>query len=107
MPARTHQPIQIAHERKIHKVLIDLGHLPIEATPLPAPHHATPETVLAIAIDAILKARPIAHDLSQRAATTLIRAGYHDIRTLAASSAEGDLARVVEGDYGQGADEAD
>ena len=110
-------------EPKAHKVIEEFGRGPLDRTPLAQkPLTAAPEMVLAMAIDALLKSRPISHDLSQRAANKIIEVGYHEIETLGKSSWEertmvlkdggynryreqgatnlGDLAELVNGKYG-------
>jgi hypothetical protein len=108
---------------KVHKIIEEFGRQPLEGTPLAKePLTGSPETVLAMVLDAMLKSRPISHDLSQRAVNKLIDEGYHDIRKLGESSWEertmvlkdggynryreqgatnlGDLADFVNGQYG-------
>ncbi|PKX97408.1 uncharacterized protein P174DRAFT_510431 [Aspergillus novofumigatus IBT 16806] len=95
---------------KVHKIIEDFGRQPLEGTSLAKePLTASPETVLAMVLDAMLKSRPISHDLSQRAVSKLIDEGYHDIRKLGESTWEertmqgatnlGDLADFVNGQY--------
>lgn len=86
-------------ESKARKIIDDFGSLPLEATPLGTPTEATPETVLAMAIDAIIKSRPVTHDKSRQAVLTLINAGYHDIDKLAGSSWDDKAAVLKEGGY--------
>ncbi|PWY84860.1 hypothetical protein BO70DRAFT_370426 [Aspergillus heteromorphus CBS 117.55] len=52
-----------------------------------------------MAIDAILKSRPISHDLSQRAVHKVIEVGYHDIRKLGGSSWEERTRVLSDGGY--------
>lgn len=110
-------------EPKAHKVIEEFGCAPLDRTPLAEkPLTAAPETVLAMVIDALLKSRPISHDLSQRAVNKIVEVGYHEIQTLGKSSWEertmvlkdggynryreqgatnlGDLAELVAGKYG-------
>lgn len=111
-------------ERKAHKVVEEFGRGPLEGTSLAEePLEASPETVLAIAIDAMIKSRPISHELSQKTVNKILEVGYHDIQKLANSSWEertmvlkdggynryreqgatnlGNLAELVEGKYGE------
>lgn len=110
-------------EPKAHKVIEEFGRGPLDRTPLAQkPPTAAPEMVLAMVIDALLKSRPISHDLSQRAVNKIVEVGYHEIETLGKSSWEertmvlkdggynryreqgatnlGDLAELVNGKYG-------
>lgn len=110
-------------EPKAHKVIEEFGRNPLDSTPLSErPLKPTSETILAMAMDALVKSRPISHELAQKTVAKLIEVGYHDIRTLGKSSWEertmvlkdggynryreqgatnlGDLAEFVEGKYG-------
>ncbi|GIJ99962.1 hypothetical protein Aspvir_003976 [Aspergillus viridinutans] len=85
---------------KVHKVIEEFGRQPLEGTSLAKkPPTASPETVLAMVIDAMLKSRPISHDLSQRAVTKLIDEGYNDIRKLGESSWEERTMVLKDGGY--------
>lgn len=110
-------------EPKVHKVIEEFGRALLDRTPLGQETlTAAPETLLAMAIDAMLKSRPISHDLTQRAVSKMIEVGYHEIQTLGKSSWDertmvlkdggynryreqgatnlGDLAELVDGKYG-------
>lgn len=110
-------------EPKAHKVIQEFGRIPLDRTPLSEkPLKPTPETILAMAMDTLVKSRPISHELTQKTVAKLIEVGYHDIRKLRKSSWEertmvlkdggynryreqgatnlGDLADFVEGKYG-------
>lgn len=110
-------------EPKAHKVIEEFGRAPLDRTTLADKTlTAAPEILLAMAIDAMLKSRPISHDLSQRAVSHIIEVGYHDIQNLGKSSWEeramvlkdggynryreqgatnlGDLVDLVDGKYG-------
>ncbi|PYI01895.1 hypothetical protein BO78DRAFT_411039 [Aspergillus sclerotiicarbonarius CBS 121057] len=50
-------------------------------------------------IDAMLKSRPISHDLSQRAVNKVIEVGYHDIQKLGESSWEERTMVLKDGGY--------
>lgn len=111
---------------RVHRVVNEFGTTPLAGTPVEDNNHgtleATPSTVLAMLIDAMLKSHPISHNLSQKAVKTILGAGYHDIERLRESSWEertmvlkdggynryreqgatnlGDLAKVVCEEYG-------
>ncbi|KAB8257299.1 hypothetical protein BDV32DRAFT_127592 [Aspergillus pseudonomiae] len=110
------------HRAKVQKAIDKLGRCPLDGTKIAQkPLTATPETLLAMVIDAMLKSRPISHDLTQRTITKVIDAGYHDIHKLGDSTWEertmilkdggynryreqgatnlGELAELVEGKY--------
>ncbi|GFF38055.1 hypothetical protein IFM58399_05103 [Aspergillus lentulus] len=85
---------------KVHKIIEEFGRQPLEGTSLAKePLTASPETVLAMVLDAMLKSRPISHDLSQRAVDKLIDEGYHDIRRLGESSWEERTKVLQDGGY--------
>lgn len=109
---------------KAHKVIEEFGRAPLDGTPIAEKSlKATPETVLAIAIDAMIKSRPISHDISQKTVNKILEVGYHYIENLTESSWEertmvlkdggynryreqgatnlGNLADLVEGKYGE------
>ena len=111
-------------EPKAHKVIEEFGRAPLDGTPIAEkPLKATPETVLAMAIDAMIKSRPISHDISQKTVNKILEVGYHKIEKLTESSWEertmvlkdggynryreqgatnlGNLADLVEGKYGE------
>lgn len=110
-------------ELKAHRVIEEFGRAPLDSTPLAEETlTAAPEMILAMAIDAMLKSRPISHDLTQRAVSHIIEVGYHDIENLGNSSWDertmvlkdggynryreqgatnlGDLVDLVDGKYG-------
>ncbi|KAF7158256.1 hypothetical protein CNMCM5623_003025 [Aspergillus felis] len=85
---------------KVHKIIEEFSRQPLEGTSLAKePLTASPETVLAMVIDAMLKSRPISHDLAQRAVNKLIDEGYHDIRKLGESSWEERTMVLKDGGY--------
>ncbi|GMG25127.1 unnamed protein product [Aspergillus oryzae var. brunneus] len=88
------------HEPKVQKAVDKLGRSPLDGTKIAQkPLTASPETLLAMVIDAMLKSRPISHDLTQRAITKVIEAGYHDIRKLGDSSWEERTMILKDGGY--------
>ncbi|KAK1146006.1 hypothetical protein N8T08_003654 [Aspergillus melleus] len=85
---------------KVQKAIDQLGRAPLDGTSIAnEPLTASAETVLAMVIDAMLKSRPISHDLSQRAINKLIEVGYHDIHKLGESSWEERTAVLRDGGY--------
>lgn len=85
---------------KIQQVLDEFGELPLEGTQLGAkPLRAAPETILAMTIDAMIKSRPISHELSQKTVETLIGAGLHDVRKLAGTSWDDETMILKDGGY--------
>lgn len=86
---------------KVDKILNEFGRSPLHGTALANPPAltASPEIVLAMVIDALIKARPISHELTQKTIKMLIEAGYHDIDTLSNSSWEDRTMVLRNGGY--------
>jgi hypothetical protein len=86
---------------KVDKVLNEFGRSPLHGTKFANPPalDARPEIVLAMVIDALIKARPISHELAQKTIKTLIEADYHDINVLSNSSWEDRTMVLKDGGY--------
>ncbi|KAE8146404.1 hypothetical protein BDV25DRAFT_162585 [Aspergillus avenaceus] len=85
---------------KVQKAIDKLGRTPLDGTSIGMdPLTATPNTLLAMVIDAMLKSRPISHDLSQRAVNKVIEVGYHDIQKLGDSSWDERTMVLKDGGY--------
>ncbi|KAJ5690395.1 hypothetical protein N7462_004787 [Penicillium macrosclerotiorum] len=77
------------------------GAIPLEGTGIPQSQRLQPksETVLAIAIDAMLKSRPISHHLAHKTTCGLIDHRYHLIDTLANSTWEDRVQTLRQSGY--------
>jgi hypothetical protein len=86
---------------KINKVLNEFGRSPLHSTELADPRSlkASPEIVLAMALDALIKARPISHELTQKTIKVLIEARYHDINVLSETTWEDRTMVLQDGGY--------
>jgi hypothetical protein len=84
---------------KIRKTVEEYGSLPLQDTPAKGALKPIPETLLAMVLDAMLKSTRISHDLAQRALIRLIEAGYHDIKTLSATTWDDRVQVLSEGGY--------
>ncbi|PYH42811.1 uncharacterized protein BP01DRAFT_124099 [Aspergillus saccharolyticus JOP 1030-1] len=85
---------------KLHKAVQDYGRPPLYGTAIAEGKlQGSPDTLLAMVIDAMLKSRPISHDLSQRAVNHLIEVGFHDIQKLSESSWEERAMALKDGGY--------
>lgn len=84
---------------KINKVLNEFGRSPLHGTGLADPKSASPEIVLAMALDALIKARPISHELVQKTIKKLIEANYHEIDVLSKTTWEDRTMVLQEGGY--------
>lgn len=80
-------------------VVDSYGYLPLSYTPMDEAMRMepTPDTVLAMTIDALVKSRPISHQLAQSTVAGLIEDDYHNIDKLSATTWEErtDLLRQV------------
>lgn len=97
MPAHTPKDAAL----KISKVLNEFGRSPLHGTELADPRSLKPrpEIVLAMALDALIKARPISHELTQKTIKVLIEAGYHDINVLSETTWEDRTMVLQDGGY--------
>ncbi|KAJ5246347.1 hypothetical protein N7468_001330 [Penicillium chermesinum] len=86
---------------RIDSVVSNFGQLPLAGTPLGKTSEltASPEIILAMAMDAMVKSRPISHDLAQRTTNRLIEQGYHHIDVLSKSTWEERTDVLREGGY--------
>ncbi|KAJ5423837.1 FAD dependent oxidoreductase [Penicillium cf. griseofulvum] len=75
MPAHTSKEAAL----KIDKVLNEFGRSPLHGTAVADSLNASPEIVLAMLLDALIKARPISHELTEKTINKLIEADYHHI----------------------------
>lgn len=96
-------PKSLAREivSKVQKVIDEFGRYPLSGTIITQKQAltATPEAVLAMVIDAMIKARPISHELTRKTIVRLTEAGYHDIETLSASTWKDRTNVLREGGY--------
>lgn len=94
-----HKPKEAA--QKINKVLNEFGRSPLHGTVLADPNslNASPEIVLAMVLDAVIKARPISHELTQKTLRKLIEADYHEIDVLSKSTWQDRTVVLQEGGY--------
>jgi hypothetical protein len=88
-----------AFSSKIHKAIIDYGSAPLGRTAVKEPLKATPETLLAIVLDAMLSSTRISHGLAQQALNAAIDAGYHDITKLSKSTWDERVNVMAKGGY--------
>lgn len=87
----------IAH--KIDKTINEYGTLPLEGLGVDKPLKPSPEILLAIVIDSMLKSTRISHNLAQKASKAVFKAGYYDINTLSNTSWDDRVQVLSEGGY--------
>ncbi|KAL1996858.1 hypothetical protein VTN49DRAFT_7723 [Thermomyces lanuginosus] len=85
--------------RKIRRTIEEFGSLPLEGTPVAEHLEASPEALLAMCLDVMLKSTRISHDLAQKAVKTVIDAGYHDINVLSKTTWDDRVEVVARGGY--------
>ncbi|KAJ5939272.1 hypothetical protein N7466_002406 [Penicillium verhagenii] len=85
----------------LQSLISEYGHLPLAGTTVTknSTLDATPDTVLAMVLDAIVKARPISHTLTQRTSSHLLDEGYHHIDILATTTWEERAKTLEAGGY--------
>lgn len=90
-------PATIAH--KIHKTIEEYGTQPLEGLGVDKPLEPTPEILLAIVIDSMLKSTRISYLLAQKASMSVFKAGYHDINVLSNTTWDERVQVLSEGGY--------
>lgn len=86
---------------QVKTVIGNFGTAPLAGTPIAEelPLTDAPETVLAMALDAMVKSRPISHELALQTTNRLVEEGYHDIDTLSNSTWDERTNVLREGGY--------
>ncbi|KAI9376411.1 COPI associated protein-domain-containing protein [Aspergillus egyptiacus] len=86
--------------QKLQKTVETYGHAPLEGTAIEEKAlTGSADTILAMLMEAMLKSRPIQHDLTDRAIQKLIEVGYHDIEKLGNASWEERAMVLKDGGY--------
>lgn len=84
---------------KLDAILSAYGILPLQDLGLDKPNEATPETILALVLHAMLTSARISHQLAYKSVKTLVEAGYHRLETLKKSTWEERTVVLTEGGY--------
>ncbi|OKL58072.1 hypothetical protein UA08_06489 [Talaromyces atroroseus] len=87
----------VAH--KIAKIIDEYGTMPLEGLGVDKPLEPSPEILLAIVIDSMLKSTRISHNLAQQASMKVFEAGYYDIEVLSNTSWDDRVQVLSEGGY--------
>ncbi|KIY03335.1 uncharacterized protein Z520_00026 [Fonsecaea multimorphosa CBS 102226] len=87
------------HGQKIDKLLQHFGSLPLSDTDLEQPNKATPETILALLLNAILSSTRVSHSIAAKTTALVIKAGYHKLDVLKKSTWEERTEVLTEGGY--------
>lgn len=87
-------------EEKLQKAIDKYGRGPLEGTAIEEEAlTGSPDTILAMLIDALLKSKPLSHKLTDRTLRKLVDVGYHDIRKLGGASWEERAMVLEDGGY--------
>lgn len=85
---------------KLKKTIEKYGHGPLEGTAIEEKAlTGSPDTILAMLIDAMLKSKPLSHELTDRTLRKLVDVGYHDIQKLGDASWEERAMVLKDGGY--------
>jgi hypothetical protein len=86
---------------RIQSVISEFGQPPLAGTIITNQAHldASPDTVLAMVLDVIVKSRPISHNLAEKTINHLLEEGYHHIDVLATTTWEERTKVLREGGY--------
>lgn len=85
---------------RVQRVIDEFGNAPLGKSPLANEYLTnTPEIVLAMVMDAMVKSKPISHGLSEKTINHLLETGYHDINKLHKSTWEERTMVLQEGGY--------
>ncbi|XXH02735.1 hypothetical protein Hte_009120 [Hypoxylon texense] len=88
-----------AGNHKIRQLISQYGGLPLSDTDLSDPEKSTPETALALLLNAMLSSPRISHGLAAKTITLAIKAGYHKLDVLKGSTWEERTEVLTEGGY--------
>ncbi|KAL5341685.1 COPI associated protein-domain-containing protein [Aspergillus crustosus] len=85
---------------KLQKTIEKFGRGPLEGTAIEEEAlTGSPETIFAMLMDAMLKSKPISHELTDKTLRKLIDVGYHDIHKLGDASWEERAMVLKDGGY--------
>lgn len=96
-PAKQQKPTQPTNP-KVSSLLSKYGALPLQQH-LADVTSATPETLLALLLNAILSSARISHELAAKSVACFIEAGYHDVQVLKKASWDEKTAVLTKGGY--------
>ncbi|KAL4968721.1 uncharacterized protein BDV14DRAFT_166604 [Aspergillus stella-maris] len=85
---------------KLQKTIEMYGRGPLEGTAIEDQAlSGSPDTILAMLMDAMLKSKPMSHELTDRTLRKLVEVGYHDIQKLGDASWEKRAMVLKDGGY--------
>ncbi|KAL4758303.1 TVP15 family protein [Aspergillus foveolatus] len=88
------------NREKLEKTIKKFGRGPLEGTAIEGKAlSGSPDTILAMLMDAMLKSKPMSHELTDRTLKKLVEVGYHDIQKLGNASWEERAMVLKDGGY--------
>jgi hypothetical protein len=85
---------------KLEKTIERFGRGPLEGTAIEGKAlSGSPDTIFAMLMDAMLKSKPMSHELTDRTLKKLVEVGYHDIQKLGNASWEERAMILKDGGY--------
>lgn len=88
------------NREKLEKTIERFGRGPLEGTTIEGKAlSGSPDTILAMLMDAMLKSKPMSHELTDRTLKKLVEVGYHDIQKLGNASWEERAMVLKDGGY--------
>lgn len=93
------RPLGATVAHKIRKTIDEYGTVPLEGLGVDKPLEPTPEILLAMVIDSMLKCTRISHNIAQETSIKVFEAGYYDIEILSNTSWDDRVQVLSEGGY--------
>ncbi|KAL4733507.1 hypothetical protein BDV11DRAFT_81110 [Aspergillus similis] len=94
------KPQEFPNREKLQKTIEKYGRGPLEGTAIEGKAlSGSPDTILAMLMDAMLKSKPLSHELTDRTLKKLVEVGYHDIQKLGDASWEERAMVLKDGGY--------
>ncbi|RYP93125.1 hypothetical protein DL770_000782 [Monosporascus sp. CRB-9-2] len=98
-PDKTSESASKVPQAKVRRLIAKYGELPLSDTELAEPGKPTPDTILALLLNAMLSSTRISHALVAKTVATVIKAGYHKLDVLKKSTWEERTQVLTEGGY--------
>ncbi|KAJ9615818.1 hypothetical protein H2200_001895 [Cladophialophora chaetospira] len=99
MPSKPQNESTKPAHTKVERLLKQYPGLPLSDTDLEEPGKATPETVLALLLNAILSSTRVSHTIAAKTTDLVIKAGYHKLDVLKKSTWQDRTEVLTEGGY--------
>ncbi|RYP66948.1 hypothetical protein DL771_007522 [Monosporascus sp. 5C6A] len=99
VPDNTSGSVAKIPQSKVRQLIAKYGELPLSDTELAEPGKSTPDTILALLLNAMLSSTRISHALAAKTVATVIKAGYHKLDVLKKSTWEERTQVLTEGGY--------